>query len=52
LRAGNDASSQPEPGRHERPDLITVGWALLRTGSAAFGGLGPTLAGDVSDALA
>ena len=26
-----------------RPDLITLGWALLRIGAFAFGGLGATL---------
>jgi chromate transporter len=51
----------------KRPDLLSLAWALLRIGAAAFGGLGATLAllnrdlverrewlrsGDVSEALA
>lgn len=60
-------ADEPEPDRSERPDVVAIGWALLRIGSAAFGGLGATLAlldrelverrgwlkpGDVSEALA
>jgi chromate transporter len=56
-----------EPGGREQPDIVAVGWALLRIGAVAFGGLGATLvllnrdlverrswlkSGDVSDALA
>jgi chromate transporter len=59
--------AEPEPGSREQPDITAVGWALLRIGSVAFGGLGATLAllnrdlverrgwlksSDVSDALA
>ena len=36
-------AAEPEPGR-QQPDILTIGWALLRIGAVAFGGLGATLA--------
>lgn len=60
-------AAAPEPPMRDRPDLLAIGWALLRVGAAAFGGLGATLTllnrdlvqrrgwlqpTDVSDALA
>src|SRR5689334_3385279 len=36
----------PEPAQtvSTRPDILSIGWALLRIGVVAFGGLGATLA--------
>ena len=62
-----DAVPEPEQALSQRPDLLSISWALLRIGAVAFGGLGATLAllnrdlvqrrgwlqaGDVSEALA
>src|SRR5688572_22976255 len=37
-------TAEPQPERREQPDLFAIGWALLRLGASAFGGLGATLA--------
>ena len=34
----------PNQRRGARPDLLSLGWAMLRIGAVAFGGLGATLA--------
>ena len=39
-----DAVLQPKSGLPDRPDLPSIGWAFLRIGTFAFGGLGATLA--------
>lgn len=62
-----NAAPEPAVEPSKRPDILSIGWAFLRVGAAAFGGLGATLAllkrdlgerrgwlraGDVSEALA
>ena len=39
-----DAVLHPKSGPTNRPGLPSLGWAFLRTGAFAFGGLGATLA--------
>ena len=39
-----DAVTHPRSGATRHPSLLSLGWALLRIGAVAFGGLGATLA--------
>ena len=39
-----DAVVHPKSGPTDRPGRPSLGWALLRLGAVAFGGLGATLA--------
>ena len=40
----SDAMLHPKTGPTDRPDLPSLGWAFLRIGAFAFGGLGAALA--------